>query len=196
MLRVTNSGNLANAGASIVRILSSGTVQANSEGICLNIEESGAANATSYAVRIDSTSNEALHVATGKSLFDEQATFTVGTFSTPYAITATDTGATTGTIPAGVNYCTVNCDGDANHIVILPAVVVGTVIKIYFGATGCELRTSAPDTIGINGGVGAAAESAIAANTLVTAVAVVAANWICMSQLADGTIATTQVAAP
>ncbi len=194
-LDITGTGNLANAAASQVRITSSGTIQANSEGVCLNIEETGAANATSYAVRIDSTSNEALHVATGKSLFDELATFTVGTMSTPYAITATDTGDTTGTIPAGYNYCTVNCDGDANHIVILPAPVVGQTIKIYVGATGCELRSSDPATVAINGGTGVNAESAIAANTLVTATCTTTTTWVCMSQVADGTVSATQIAA-
>ena len=54
------------------------------------------------------------------------------------ARTATDTGATTGTISAGVTHVVVTCD-DANKIIILPAPVPGLVITLINGATGYEL---------------------------------------------------------
>jgi hypothetical protein len=84
------------AGASLLRLASSGQPAAASDGVCLSIAESGAAQATSYAVKIDSTSNEALHVATGKALFDERATFTLGLvtqYSAAVDLVATPTGA-------------------------------------------------------------------------------------------------------
>ena len=61
----------------ICEILSSGNIAGATDGMCLNVVESGAAAATSYAVRIASTSNEALHVDTGKSLFDENVAITL-----------------------------------------------------------------------------------------------------------------------
>jgi hypothetical protein len=85
LVHLVNDGALA-ADASMLRIASSGQPAAANDGACLDIVETGAAQATSYAVKIDSTSNEALHVATGKSLFDECATFTTG-LRTQVAIT-------------------------------------------------------------------------------------------------------------
>jgi hypothetical protein len=43
--------------------------------------------------------------------------------------------------------------------------------------TGFELRSSAPSTVGINGGTGANAESAIAANSTVYVLCTSATNW-------------------
>lgn len=77
MLHLTSDGALV-ADASLLRIASSGNIAAANDGACLEILETGNAQATTYAVKIDSTSNEALHVATGKALFDEQPTFTSG----------------------------------------------------------------------------------------------------------------------
>ena len=84
----------------------------------------------------------------------------------------------------------------ANDIVVLPTPVVGTVVKLLNGATGYELRTSDPATIAINGGTGAAAESAIAANTSVECRCVSATAWICNSYSTAGAVTATQVAAP
>ncbi len=77
MVALASDGALV-ADAALLRIASSGNIAAANDGACLEILETGAAQATSYAVKIDSTSNEALHVATGKMLVDEQATFTLG----------------------------------------------------------------------------------------------------------------------
>ncbi len=126
--------------------------------------------------------------------FTGNITATVGIQTVPTARTATADGLTTGAIASGSGYVTVTCD-DANKIISLPGVIVGNVVRIVNGATGYELRSSDPATIAINGGVGAAVESAIGANTLVTAVCTSATTWICMSQVADGTISTTEVAA-
>lgn len=125
----------------------------------------------------------------------------VGTINTSSGIqtastarTATADGTVDGTIANGTGFVTVTCD-DANKIIILPAPTPGNIVRIINGATGYELRSSDPATVAINGGAGAGAESAIGANTLVTAVCTSATTWICMSQIANGTISTTQVAA-
>ena len=72
------SGGALVADASLCRIYSHGAISAANDGYCLDIIEDGAAQATSYAVRIASTSNEALHVDTGLSLFDELVTIAAG----------------------------------------------------------------------------------------------------------------------
>ena len=108
--------------------------------------------------------------------------------------TATATGATTGTIPAGVNHVNVTAT-NANHIIILPAPVIGQVITLINGATGYKLRSSDPATIGINGGKGAAAASAVAANTVVVVRCVSATNWIGQTFTAAGVVGVLQVAA-
>ena len=105
--------------------------------------------------------------------------------------TATTTGAT---LTAGSQFVTVTAT-DANHIIILPAPVVGTVIYLQNGATGYELRSSAPATVKINGGAEANAESAIGASTLVRAICTSATTWICSEFAADGTESATDAAA-
>lgn len=111
------------------------------------------------------------------------------------ARTATATGATTGTIAGGkvLNFITVTCD-DANKIIVLPAPTPGTIVILRNGATGYELRTSAPATIAINGGAGANAESAIAASTMVIAICTSATTWQAIG-LAATTLAAVEAAA-
>ena len=112
------------------------------------------------------------------------------------ARTATATGATTGTIAdAGMlQLVTVTCD-DANKIIILPTPTPGTIVVLVNGATGYELRSSAPTTVLINGGTGGAAvESAIAASTMVIAVCKTATAWAAFS-LAGTTLAAVEAAA-
>lgn len=110
------------------------------------------------------------------------------------ARTATATGATTGTISAGTTHVVVT-SLDANHIIILPTPVVGLKITLINGATGYEIRSSSPTTIGINGGVEANAESAIAANMIIKLECVSATNWIGSSVTAAGVVGVVQVAA-
>jgi hypothetical protein len=116
------------------------------------------------------------------------ATGTVGFQNSAVARTATDDGSGTGTIAAGTAVVSVNADSDANHIIILPAPVVGNIIHlIETGTTGYELRTSTPASIGINGGTATNGESAIAgAITYVKCVCVSSTNWICSQFDADG----------
>ena len=93
------------------------------------------------------------------------------------ARTATVAGATTGTIVDGTTYVTVTAS-DANHIIILPTPTPGNIVWLYVGATGYELRSDTPASVAINGGTGAAAESAIGANVLVRMVCTSSTTWI------------------
>lgn len=112
------------------------------------------------------------------------------------ARTATSDGLTTGTIAdAGkLQFITVT-SANANNIIVLPTPTPGTIVILGNGATGYELRTSAPATISINGGSGSAAESAIAASSLVIAVCTSATTWQAIG-LAGTTLAAVEAAAP
>lgn len=112
---------------------------------------------------------------------------------TTAAVTAT---ATTGTAIADagmIQFVTVTSD-NADKIVILPTPTPGAIVILRNGATGYELRSSAPGTVAINGGAGAAAESAIAANTMVIAVCTTATTWQAIG-LAATTLAAVEAAA-
>lgn len=91
LLRVDSTGTNAQ-NSFVVEILSSGNIAGATDGSVLKIVETGAAAATTYAVNISSTSNEALHVATGKSLFSEQIAITLADNTGPaLAVTNPDT---------------------------------------------------------------------------------------------------------
>ncbi len=113
------------------------------------------------------------------------------------ARTVTAAGTTTGTI-ADAGYfqrVVVTCD-DANKIIILPTPTPGVIVMLANGTTGYELRSSSPTTIGINGGTGADAESAIPASTTVFMYCESATAWkgLQLSSTA-GTLAKVEVAA-
>ena len=117
------------------------------------------------------------------------------TYPATVARTATADGTGTGTIAAAglLQFVTVTSD-DANKIVVLPAPTPGTIVILRNGATGYELRSSAPATVAINGGTGASAESAVAANTMVIAVCTTATAWQAIG-LAGVTLAAGEAAA-
>lgn len=95
------------------------------------------------------------------------------------ARTATVDGLTTGTIAdAGmIQFVAVTAGGDANSIIVLPTPTPGRIVILYVGATGYELRSSAPASVAINGGTGATAESAIGANTMAVLICTSATTW-------------------
>jgi hypothetical protein len=113
-------------------------------------------------------------------------TNTAGIQSAAVAITATVDGLTTGTITDGTTYCTVT-SSVATKIVILPTPTPGNIVWVQVGANGCELRSDTPASVAINGGSGAGAESAIAANQLVRCVCTSATTWVCNNYAEDGT---------
>jgi hypothetical protein len=107
------------------------------------------------------------------------------------AVTAAVAGAD---ISAGSSHVTVT-SGNANHWVNLPAPVVGNIIHIFVGTNGCELRSSAPATIAINGGAGADYESALPANSLTVCVCTSATTWVAYEVAANGAVSAAEVAA-
>jgi len=111
------------------------------------------------------------------------------------ARTATADGTGTGQISAGTTFVPVT-SANAAHIVTLPAPVPGLEITLQNGATGYEIRSSAPATISINGGAGANAESAVAASTTVVLRCVSATAWIGDTYTAAGVKGVLEVAAP
>ena len=118
-----------------------------------------------------------------------------GQLAYPTAAVTADTGAPAATIAdAGmIQFVTVTSD-NADKLVILPTPTPGTIVILANGATGYELRSSAPGTVAINGGAGANAESAIAANSMVIAVCTSATTWQAI-RIAGTTLAAAEAAA-
>jgi hypothetical protein len=85
--------------------------------------------------------------------------------------------------------------GAATNILILPSPQPGKIVIIAGAATGGELRSSDPATIAINGGSGAAAESAVAASQMVIAICESATSWKAFTIASDGTTAGLEAAA-
>ena len=85
--------------------------------------------------------------------------------------------------------------GNANNILILPAPVPGRIVIVAGAATGGELRTTDPATIAINGGSGANAESAVAANQMVVLFCESATSWKALTIDSNGTVAGLEAAA-
>lgn len=117
-----------------------------------------------------------------------------GITPTTEARTATAAGTTTGIISDGTDHVVVTSANSA-HIVTLPAPVVGKRIVIDVGANGVRIQTSAPATIGINGGVGASANSTIAANSTCFLFCVSATSWKGFFMDADSDLAKIAAAA-
>lgn len=112
----------AAAGGVAVAAISSGTDEA------LTINAKGAG-----AIGIGSVSTGAVTI-TPATTITGALTCTAGVQATAYAATATATGATTGTIPAGTSFVTVTST-DAGHLVKLPAPVLGNQIFIKESST-------------------------------------------------------------
>ena len=72
------------ATGSLLRLDADTAQPGDGDGYMMNIDDDTLVVATpsKYAVLIDANANEALHVATGKALFDEAATFTTGIIAT------------------------------------------------------------------------------------------------------------------
>tara|TARA_Y100000310_G_scaffold118150_1_gene116942 strand:- start:1099 stop:1503 length:405 start_codon:yes stop_codon:yes gene_type:complete len=85
--------------------------------------------------------------------------------------------------------------GAATNILILPNPDPGKIVIIAGAATGGELRSSAPTTVGINGGTGADAESAVAASEMVIAICESATSWKAFTIASNGTTAGLEAAA-
>ena len=95
------------------------------------------------------------------------------------ARTATSDGLTTGIVSDGklLSVVAVTSAG-ANNILTLPTPTPGSIVIAYVGANGYELRSDTPASVGIGGGTGAGAESAIPADSIMVAFCIVATNWV------------------
>jgi hypothetical protein len=130
----------------------------------------------------------------GSSAAEIDATSDLSAFAV--ARTATALGDGTGLIAERgvIQYVTVTSDS-ADKIITLPAPTPGRMVILDVGATGFELRSSAPATVAINGGAEADAESAIAANSTCVMVCVSATAWKGFFLDADSDLAKVQAAA-
>lgn len=134
----------------------------------------------------DGAAGTALYVNEGSvtsCLFVANASSSVVTATTlsnvPVSNTATADGLTTGTISDNGNIQTVDVtSAAAANIIVLPTPVAGKRVTLSVGANGYELRSSDPATVGIGGGTGAAAESAIPANSVCVMTCISATSWV------------------
>lgn len=85
--------------------------------------------------------------------------------------------------------------GNANNILILPAAKPGTIVILAGAATGGELRTHDPANVAINGGSGANAESAVAANRMIVAICESPTSWKAFGIAANGLVSGLESAA-
>jgi len=114
---------------------------------------------------------------------------------TQVARTATSDGLTTGTIADGGLFQTIAVtSASANNIIVLPTPTPGTILVLYVGANGFELRSDTPASVAIGGGTGASVESAIAADSLTFLVCVSATKWLGFD-IAATTLAAVEAAA-
>lgn len=110
------------------------------------------------------------------------------------AVTATTAGTTTGIIPDTASFVSVTSSA-STKIVTLPTPTPGKQVIIDVGANGFKLQTTAPASIAINGGSGASAVSAIAANSTLYMICVSATAWKGFFEDADSDVAKVPAAA-
>lgn len=99
-------------------------------------------------------------------------------------VTTNSTGVA---MDAGDDFVTIT-SASANNIAILPSPVVGKVLRGAIAGTGCEIRSSAPTTVAVNGVTGSAVEAALAANCSFEARCVSATNWLLFNYTATGVV--------
>jgi len=98
---------------------------------------------------------------------------------TQVARTATADGLTTGIIAdAGLFQNIVVTSASADNIITLPTPTPGTMLVLYVGANGFELRSDTPASVAISGGTGASAESAVPASSVVWLFCISATQWL------------------
>ena len=168
----------AAAGGVNLRAISSGAA----ENLTINAKGTGTITlgdvSTGAITLTRATSCSSTLAVTSTSTLTGAVTCTAGCQSTAVAVTATVDGLTTGIIPAGARYVTATAGADANSIVTLPTPVVGNIITMYIGTTGCEVRTVAASNVKINDvDSDGTNEVAIPAQTLCTFTCVSATEW-------------------
>lgn len=188
-LQIQTDGQLAHADCGDILVAHTGAAKASARGFALRMVDTGtgATAGTAYVAYIASTNNEALYVDTGYVKVDEYVE-AAGHPLTATARAATVAGATTGTILTGEGFITVTAS-DTNAIIILPTPTPGHVVWLASPTDDSyELRSSAPNTVYINGGNGTVAESAVAnADMLTRCVCVDATHWTVTHFALNGT---------
>jgi hypothetical protein len=134
---------LAHAGASQLQVVNTAQPISAAEGFLARFVDTGTARTNAYAVEIEVTSTTGGLYSTG------HATFEKGAQVLSQSVTATADGLTTGLIPDHASFVTVTSD-NADKVVVLPAAVVGHVIRITVTANGAELQTLAATNATIN----------------------------------------------
>lgn len=107
----------------------------------------------------------------------------------PRAVVPTSDGLTTGLITA-TDRSVSSTSADANNILTLPAIAdvqLGHTIRIFNGATGCELRTPATSNTKINNVDADSAEMAIPASSMTVVTKILSDNWMAECYVAAGT---------
>jgi len=154
MVHLTSDGALVEDG-SMLRIASTGNIAVANDGALLELIETGAAQATSYAMRISSTSNEALHVDAGKVLIDESLIATLGIqVGVGQTLEAADAEGAGQTVVAGVTVVNVTtaANGVADFITLPNDPTIGTVVKVMCNVGAAfEIRTLEAGNDTING---------------------------------------------
>ncbi len=148
---------------------------------CMFVDTNASAGSILYVNEGDETSCDfnppGSNLPSGSVADAELATANVGT-KTVRTATATADGLTTGALTAGTQFVTVT-SANAAHIVTLPAAVAGTVVDLYVGANGCEVRTVAASNVKINNeDSDGTKQAAIPANTLARFQCVSATDWL------------------
>jgi len=186
MLHLSSDGALV-ADGSLLRISSTGNIAAANDGALIELVETGNAQATSYAMRIASTNNEALHVDTGKVLVDETLTATLGLqVGVGETLTADDAEGAGQTIDDDITVANVTAvTNGANDFITLPNdPTVGTVVKIMANAgSNFEVRTleSGNDKINNVDTSDGGTEYLVTNTDMVIFTCIVADNWQAVS---------------
>lgn len=191
-LLIEGSGNHAQNSHMVELNYDTGTLAGAGSGFIFGVYDTSSAAATSYAVEIASTNNEALHVNSGKVQVDETIRAGEGIQASAVARTANaSAGAGTSQVAAGESFIDVTSAG-ANNIIVLPVPVLGDMIHMKAnGATNFEIRTQA-NTQYINGTQTSGDEEllATAANDMVAVCTLGGASgkWIIYQISGNGTI--------
>ncbi|MCE5185029.1 MAG: hypothetical protein LLF76_02765 [Planctomycetaceae bacterium] len=163
-----------------VKILSSADGQ-------LDIDADGEVEITTAQVDLNGNLDvSGTSVLAGAVTAQSTITVTTGIQTAAVARTATTLGDGTGVIANGTSVVAITCDS-ADKLITLPAPTPGNIVYLLPNATGYNLKSSAPATVAINGGTGAAVKSAVGANETVRCVCTSATTWICNKFAVDGT---------
>lgn len=160
MVSIAGTGSLAGGTGKLCSVTyGTGTLAVATSGFMLDLVDTSAATATSYCLRIASTSNEALHVDTGEALFDELVTISDAAIGLKIGGTAARAGVAgtnsvhifNGTAPVGAlaNGCSLysaagelySMDAAGNATLISPHSMDGDFVIHSYSATKDETVT-------------------------------------------------------